>query len=227
MTTLSVDRTGLVMPSLIAAHDRTPDRPSPWDDEFDGELGTAWKSVTGWGAPSDVDKTIPSCVTFRPGAGSAGIFRLGLPATPFTMTARVAAQDWGGSLTPKGGGIGFAEATPGKLFYGPLDVADSDYMCIAGGYWTDPSTFSSNIGTWTTGGSASSSVSRVHGYAYSRPYVVKFVVNSATNIDGYISWGGGWQQWLSAYNPGFTMAGVIIFASAVAFAYDWVRFTTP
>lgn len=207
----------------------------PWNDEFDGQLGSAWTRIASAATSDyilDVDKTVRSCLYMKSvsvASGSTpGIMRPS-PPIPFTVTAKVAAIGFETqTMSFQDLGICLLEATPGKFIHGAFDVGFAGSIATCGSIWTSPTVWSNNIGdTGFTPGSALD----VAGYAMMTPHYTRFVVNSPTSVDGYTSRDGKtWIRWLTAYNPGFTIGNIGIDYHApvgAQVAFDWFRVTTP
>lgn len=213
--------------------DRPPDAPHASDEEFDAAL-SGWTVIdsgaSGWAY--DVDTTVRSCLYIETpdvGAHTPGLYKA-TPSLPFRVTAKIAG--YASALAPSTRadvGLFLGAATPGNFIHGCLDVAEDDYMCIVGSKWTSPTVWSVNIGDFLNGGSGAGSRSRAPAFSYMRPHWTRFDVHSSTNVDGYVSWDGlVFMQWLSAYNPGFTVGSVGIDihtdGSDAAVAIDSLRF---
>jgi len=218
----------IIVPGYGSDPDAIPARPHPYDEEFDRPLGGQWTKIeAGSTFDTDVNDTVPSCLYIGniTGGTTPGFYKPA-PAIPFTVTAKIAALSWPLNGTSPGigdMGIMLGEATPGAFIHGCLDGAEVGFLCIVGSKWTNPTTWLTNIPA-----SGVNSPSRCAGFAYMRPHYVRFVVNSTTNVDGYFSWNGRvWIQWLTAYNPGFTIASVGVDPHVGAVAFDWLRFTQP
>lgn len=194
--------------------DSPPAVPNVNDEEFTGALSGSWHVIdSGTTQTYDAGSTITSCLYIEsnsPGAHTNGVYKAWTPTAGAKVTAKIA-----GYANPLGAGVRtdvglfLGEATPGKFIHGCLDVAEDDYMTICGSYWTSPTVWSNNIGDFLNAGSGAGSAWRSQGFGYLRPHWVRFVYNSSSSIDGYVSWDGLlFTKWLSAYNPGFTIGSV-------------------
>lgn len=217
--------------------DRPPDVPTAYDLEFtSSDLSAATELDATATQTYDSNTTIPSCLYLQSAVGgkSPGLYWTSMPAAPFTVTACIAsyANPTGASVRTDVG-LMLGEATPGKFIHGVTDVAENSYMTICGSKWTNPSTWSNNIGDFLNAGSGSGSRARTSGFALLRRTYVRWVVHSTSNVDGYWSFDGIlYTKWLSAYNPGFTIGsfGIDLHNGDAtnyadnAVAVDWIRF---
>lgn len=218
--------------------DCPPSSPDANDEEFNSTSLTGWSVIDASATQSyDANTSVRGCLYIESGgngvAHTAGIYKAWAPSAGDIVTAKIA-----GYVNPGGAGVFtdvglmLGEATPGKFIHGWLDKAEDEYFCIVGSKWTNPTTWSTNIGDFTP---ATGSISRALGFAYLRSHYTRFVYNSATDIDGYFSFDGlVYTPWLTAYNPGFTIGSVGIDMHVgtppdevqCAVAVDYIRFST-
>lgn len=201
---------------LIGGGTTTTLPPASFDEEFNGPLSSAWHDFSTMVGSYDVNTTSPGHL-YMAGAvgGSLGIYR-SIPTMPFTVTAFISDNGLSnGSFSDVGVVLG--EATPGQFIHGCWDVSGLGHFNVLGSYWPSPTVWSNNFSDFGNVGSTA----LAH---YSR-----FTVHSTTNVDGYYSTdGSSWSQWLTAYNPGFTIGSVGLDMHSVAgthAAFDWIRFT--
>jgi hypothetical protein len=220
MRQLALDRASrasgdeLVVPGLAASADAQPARSSAWDEEFDGGRG-AWKVLQGSG--HSFNGTAPSHLVMQ---SASSAYRTGVPAAPFTVTARCSDVAFDNIVTTNGNatlGLGEVDPSTGGMFGLELDVANLGNTSLYGARWSALA-YLGNIGT----------LFEYPGHAMAYPHFQRLVVNSSTSVDGYFSFDGiRWIQELSAYNPGFTIGSIVLLSYACKTAWDWVRFTQP
>jgi hypothetical protein len=192
--------------------------PAPnFNEEFDAPVSPAWQALASSPGTYDVNSTSPGHLYMAGGSGTGavGIYR-SIPAMPFTVTAFISSNGLNnGEFSDVGLLLG--EATPGKFIHGCWDVSVLGHFNVLGSYWPSPTVWSNNFSDFGNVGSTALA------------HYTRFVVHSSTNVDGYYSTDGvSWSQWLTAYNPGFTIGSVGLDMHAPAgraCAVDWIRFT--
>lgn len=211
----------VVIPGLAGSPDILPASPHASDLEFD----TSTIGGTALGSPDtiDADTTIRSHLYISEGANSA--FALvgrywSVPSMPFTMTAKISDVTMPNAQFARGG-IGVAEATPGKTQGIYTESVGARVISTISS--TTPTTGAAYV---TAGGSGTDTWSGL-------PVYFRCVVVSSTDITWYVSFGGHiFRRHGSAnINPGFTIGSFFVAANPenatypLSIAVDWIRFT--
>lgn len=187
------------------------------DDEFDQNTSGTPSGWTAFNAPDTVNTQTLSQLYLKANAAAGdnikGIYKA-VPSIPFTVTAKM--NDFFVKANYTGAGLMLLDGTPTKLL--TIGAAMNVTERYGGTNWTNKTTVS--------GGAGTDYVCTPWPNTY-----LRFVVNSSSNIDLYVSRGGRvWRSLGLAFNPSFTVANVGLYvnsnnASDAGEAYfDWIRF---
>lgn len=189
------------------------------DDEFDQNTSGTPSGWTAFNSPDTVNtNAVRSHLYIKANAASGDNIKAiykACPTIPFTVTCKM--SDYFIKANYTGAGLILLDSTPTKLL--TLGAATNVNERFGGTNWTNKTTVS--------GGAGTDYVCTPWPNAY-----LRFVVNSSSNVDLYVSRGGRvWRSLGTAFNPGFTVANVGLYvnsnnASDAGEAYfDWIRFT--
>jgi hypothetical protein len=218
----------IVIPGLRAHPDIAP-APNGFNQEFDSvQLGGATM-----GSPTTLDsnKTLASHL-YLSGPSAASHANIGrywvAPATPFTVTAKLAS--WTGrqanTSIAQFCGLFVGVATPGAFLTAEIQTpgggtAETRFAMYQ---WTNPTTFNTSRGTSTS----------TPAFGVTPPFYLRLVVTSSSSIAGYFSRDGLlWTAIAAGVNPGITIATFGVFCNPgtnsadLQAAFDWIRVTTP
>lgn len=216
--------------------DRPPDTAHAKDDEFTGTSLASWTAITSGTVSYDSNTSRESCLYASTGAaGASGSFILykTIPTIPFKVILKVAGYGHNMAVSQRTDvGLLLGASTPASGFiHGALDMAEDYKFILGGSYWSDATTFVTNIGDYSSGGTLSGRPWASTGHAMLRPHWVRFDVNSQSDVDGYWSSDGlDWTCWLTSYDPSFTIATVGIDSHCTSgqvttASFDYIRFT--
>jgi len=191
--------------------------PSPYSDEFDDSATeTVWGETAGL-APYgtfDIDTTYPGAIHMD----HAIVYRVA-PSIPFTVEHKCVAVDWDTGPDIGGVWITFAEAAPGPMWGGGVDVG------FVGTMWLSGSSFNSS-GAFT-GNQPANGLDAVAGYGYAVPHHSRMTVTAGPTVKQEISFdeGGTWTVVNAAYSLGFDLNYIGIWATGCTADIDWFRTT--